>query len=112
MSDNSQHELGKVLGLILGRGKCLMNCTPGVATAAAAPPVVLPPAAAAAVPPEATRGRPRPHRSKVGVLLVKVELELLLVRRRRGGRLPLAVLRGCGWRFEAKDSTRICSLFT
>ena len=96
MSQNCKHDLGQVLGLILGRGKCPLNCTPGVATAAAAPPVVLPPAAAAAaVPPEATRGRPRPHRSKVGVLLVKVELELLLVRR-RGGRLPLAVLGGCG----------------
>ena len=29
MSQNSKHDLGKVLGLILGRQQCLLNCTPG-----------------------------------------------------------------------------------
>ena len=29
MSKNSKHDLGQVLGLILGRQKGLLNCTPG-----------------------------------------------------------------------------------
>ena len=29
MSQNPKHDLGQVLGLILGRQKCLSNCTPG-----------------------------------------------------------------------------------
>ena len=29
MSQNSKNDLGKVLALILGREKCLLNCTPG-----------------------------------------------------------------------------------
>ena len=28
MSPNSKHDLGQVLGLILGRLKCLLNCIP------------------------------------------------------------------------------------
>ena len=30
MSQNSKHYFGEVLGLILGRQKCLLNCTPVV----------------------------------------------------------------------------------
>ena len=29
MSQNSKNDLGKVLRLILGQEKCLLNCTPG-----------------------------------------------------------------------------------
>ena len=29
MSQYPTHDLGKVLGLILGQRKCLLNCTPG-----------------------------------------------------------------------------------
>ena len=29
MSQNPKYDLGQVLGLILGREKCLLNCTPG-----------------------------------------------------------------------------------
>ena len=29
MSQNPKHELGQVLGMILGQQKCLLNCTPG-----------------------------------------------------------------------------------
>ena len=28
MSENSKNDLGKVLGLVLGREKCQLNCTP------------------------------------------------------------------------------------
>ena len=38
MSQNSKNDLGKVLGLILGQEKCLLNCTPELELAA--PPQV------------------------------------------------------------------------
>ena len=85
MSQNSNHDLGRVLGLILGQQKCLLNCNPG-GLREGEPAAVPPP------PPresEAQVGRPATLERQRGRGAARTEAEEVLGERREGAQVRL-----------------------